>query len=88
MAMCLTMKTYALAVSIFSDEKNQDITYALCSLSRRPGMVRHPNQLVIVLLQSKSQWNIFTISSDNRNTNGTWRPILQLLDPLAIHSRK
>ena len=29
-------EVFALAASIFPDEKNQDITYALCSLSRRP----------------------------------------------------
>ena len=30
-------ETYALAASIFPDKRNQTITYALCSLSRRPG---------------------------------------------------
>ena len=35
-------ETYAIAASIFPDEKNQDITYALCSLSRRPGSGETP----------------------------------------------
>ena len=38
-------ETYALAASIFPDEKNQDITYALCSLSRRPGSGETPQSI-------------------------------------------
>ena len=35
-------ETYALAASIFPDKQNQTITYAMCSLSRRPGNGKMP----------------------------------------------
>ena len=76
-------ESYALAASIYPDKKNQTLTYALCSLSRRPNEGETPQSIGY---SAASKFEYLRLGAVLRRPLKTVMPMvlgdqLQLLDP-------